>query len=118
MRSLILLFTFLFISCALDDGKLSGNLYEYDAERTGMVRIPAKDQFVLLGTNDSTAPLNDRPSMKVKFTYSFSISKNEVTRKEYIELMGENRVPFKIAVTFHRQMSLIMMPFFLLMQSL
>jgi uncharacterized protein (TIGR02171 family) len=88
MRSLILLFTFLFISCALDDGKLSGNLYEYDAERTGMVRIPAKDQFVLLGTNDSTAPLNDRPSMKVKFTYSFSISKNEVTRKEYIELMG------------------------------
>jgi formylglycine-generating enzyme required for sulfatase activity len=88
MRSLILLFTFLFISCALDDGKLSGNLYEDDAERTGMVRIPAKDQFVLLGTNDSTAPLNDRPSMKVKFTYSFSISKNEVTRKEYIELMG------------------------------
>src|SRR5574344_767993 len=88
MRSLLILFTFLFISCSLDDGKPSGVFYEYDQEHEGMVRIGAKGQFALLGTNESSAPLNDRPSMKVKFTYSFSISKNEVTRKEYIELMG------------------------------
>src|SRR5574344_896750 len=88
MRSLLLLFTFLFISCALDDGKPSGVLFEYDQEHEGMVRIGAKGQFALLGTNESSAPVNDRPSMKVKFTYNYSISKNEVTRKEYAELMG------------------------------
>jgi formylglycine-generating enzyme required for sulfatase activity len=88
MRSLLLLFTFLFISCALDDGKPSGVLYEYDQEHEGMVRIGAKGQFALLGTNESSAPVNDRPSMKVKFTYDYSISKNEVTRNEYAELMG------------------------------
>src|SRR5574344_386512 len=88
MRSLLLLFTFLFISCALDDGKPSGVLFEYDQEHEGMVRIGAKGQFALLGTNESSAPVNDRPSMKVKFTYDYSISKNEVTRNEYAELMG------------------------------
>ena len=88
MLSLLILFTFLFISCSLDDGKPSGVFYEYDQEHEGMVRIGAKGQFALLGTNESSAPVNDRPSMKVKFTYNYSISKNEVTRKEYAELMG------------------------------
>ena len=88
MRSLLLLLTLIFISCSLDDGKPSGVLFEYDQEHEGMVRIGAKGQFALLGTNESSAPVNDRPSMKVKFTYNYSISKNEVTRKEYAELMG------------------------------
>jgi uncharacterized protein (TIGR02171 family) len=88
MRSLLILFTFFFISCALDDGKSSGVIFEYDQEHEGMVRVGAKGQFALLGTNESSAPVNDRPSMKVKFTYNYSISKNEVTRNEYAELMG------------------------------
>jgi uncharacterized protein (TIGR02171 family) len=90
MRLVLLLFTFLFISCSVDDGKPSGVFFEYDQEHEGMVRIGAKGQFALLGTNESSAPVNDRPSMKVKFTYNYSISKNEMTRKEYAELMGEN----------------------------
>jgi uncharacterized protein (TIGR02171 family) len=88
MRSLLLLLTLIFISCSLDDGKPSGVLFEYDQEHEGMVRIGAKGQFALLGTNERSAPVNDKPSMKVKFTYNYSISKNEVTRKEYAELMG------------------------------
>src|SRR5574344_946844 len=88
MRLVLLLFTFLFISCSVDDGKPSGVFFFFDQEHEGMVRIGAKGQFALLGTNESSAPVNDKPSMKVKFTYNYSISKNEVTRKEYAELMG------------------------------
>ena len=88
MRSLLLLFTLLFISCSVDDGKPSGILYEYDLEHPMMVKIKSEENEVALGTNESYVKFSESPKMNVNFTYTFSISKNEVTRKEYAELMG------------------------------
>ena len=88
MRLVFLLFTFLFISCSVDDGKPLGLIFEYDSEHAGMVRIKSEGNGVALGTSESTAKFSESPKMNVDFTYSFSISKNEVTREEYANLMG------------------------------
>src|SRR5574344_3046445 len=88
MRLVFLLFTILFTSCALDDGKPLGVLFEYDQEHEGMIRIKSEGNRVVLGTSESTAKFSESPKMNVDFTYSFSISKNEVTRNEYAEFMG------------------------------
>ena len=88
MRSLLLLLTLLFISCSVDDGKPSGILFEYDTEHPQMVKIIPEENGVPLGTENSNVKFSENPKMNVIFTYSFSISKNEVTRKEYAELMA------------------------------
>ncbi len=90
MRSLLLLLTLIFISCSLDDGKPSGVLFEYDQEHAQMVKIIPEENEAALGTDDSNVKFSESPKMNVNFTYSFSISKNEVTRKEYAELMGKD----------------------------
>ncbi|HHX15077.1 MAG TPA: SUMF1/EgtB/PvdO family nonheme iron enzyme, partial [Fibrobacter sp.] len=88
-RFLIFLIQSLFlISCFLDDGRPSGVLYEYDLKHEGMVLIGAKGQSAILGANSVSAKMEERPLMKVKFNYNFSISKHEVTKFEYSKLMG------------------------------
>ncbi len=53
----------------------------------GMVRIFAKGASTILGTNDAEAKKNEKPAMKVEFTYDFSIGRREMTCGEYNELM-------------------------------
>lgn len=88
MRFLFLFFIFFLASCALDDGEPSGVLYEYDLEHYGMVFIGSDGHSVMLGTNDSLAKTFETPAMNVRFSYPFSMSQNEVTQKEYTDLMG------------------------------
>ena len=89
MQYVYLLFSlFLLTSCGLDDGKPTVVLYEHDLVHEGMVLIGAKGQTVKIGTNNPLTKATERPSMRVKFTYNFSISRNEVTRAEYSDLMG------------------------------
>ena len=53
----------------------------------GMLRIKAVGETVLLGTNEVTAKVNERPSMKALFDYDFSIGRTEVTCAEFNDLM-------------------------------
>jgi len=53
----------------------------------GMLRIKAVGETVLLGTNEVTAKVNERPSMKVRFDYDFSMGRTEVTCAEFNDLM-------------------------------
>lgn len=53
----------------------------------GMLRIKAVGETVLLGTNEVTAKVNERPSMKSRFDYDFSMSRTEVTCAEFNDLM-------------------------------
>ncbi len=49
----------------------------------GFVLVKSSGQSVLLGTNSSSAPLKERPQMKVDFTYDYYIGDHEVTCEEY-----------------------------------
>ena len=53
----------------------------------GMLRIKAVGETVLLGTNEVTAKVNERPSMKSRFDYDFSMGRTEVTCAEFNDLM-------------------------------
>lgn len=53
----------------------------------GMLRIKAVGEMVLLGTNEVTAKVNERPSMKARFDYDFSMGRTEVTCAEFNDLM-------------------------------
>lgn len=55
----------------------------------GMMKLPASNSDVLLGTNDENAKLDERPQMKVKFDYDFYMSKSEVTCSEFNHLMED-----------------------------
>ena len=45
----------------------------------GMRRIYAAGASIMLGTNDVSAKSNERPAMRVEFSYDFSIARAEVT---------------------------------------
>lgn len=60
-----------------------------DPEHEGMVLISAKGNNVFLGTNDDSAPVKERPQMRVQFTYDYSIGKNEVTCSQFNSVMEE-----------------------------
>ncbi|MBO5532646.1 MAG: TIGR02171 family protein [Fibrobacter sp.] len=47
-----------------------------------MVLIRSKGQTVTLGTDDESAPVNERPAMKVSFDYDFLIGIHEVSCEE------------------------------------
>ena len=53
----------------------------------GMLRIKAVGETVLLGTNEVTAKVNERPSMKARFNYDFSMGRTEVTCAEFNDLV-------------------------------
>lgn len=54
---------------------------------TDFVKVAAAGKETVLGTNLKEATINDRPQMKVKFSYDFYMEKHEVTRGEYFALL-------------------------------
>lgn len=97
MNLLLLFFAFLFFACSdpssskgEDDFQqdLSEISHSKDNDHEGFIKIEAKGHYTILGTNDNSEPPNERPKMKVNFTYDFSVSDHEVTQQEYVSLMG------------------------------
>lgn len=68
-----------------DDSEVA---FEKDAKHEGMILVKASGHYTLLGTTSSNALTKERPSMKVKFSYDFSVSEHEVTQSEYAGFMG------------------------------
>ncbi|MBQ7079241.1 MAG: TIGR02171 family protein [Fibrobacter sp.] len=91
--SLAMVFAMLqIIACGDSDGVSSNsndfsNSIDFDESHPGMEKIRAVNSSVLLGSNEVTAKANERPQMKVVFTYDFWFSKNEVTCGEFNSLM-------------------------------
>lgn len=86
---LVLLFVF-WAACSNSEGVSSGNSSKIEVEEdslAGMLRIKAVGETVLLGTNEVTAKVNERPSMKARFDYDFSMGRTEVTCAEFNDLM-------------------------------
>lgn len=91
MRFVFLVLVFVFwTACSNSEGVSSGNSSKIEVEEdslAGMLRIKAVGETVLLGTNEVTAKVNERPSMKARFDYDFSMGRTEVTCAEFNDLM-------------------------------
>lgn len=61
---------------------------EIDSVHFGLVKILSTGLSTYLGSDDSLASSRERPKMKVKFTYDFSIGMHEVTHEEYADALG------------------------------
>lgn len=54
---------------------------------SGMIRVTAVRFQTTLGTDDTSATVSERPSMKVQLDYSFSIGRHEVICSDFNDLM-------------------------------
>lgn len=63
---------------------------EEDSEHEGFIRIASENSSVTLGTKISSAKSSERPEMRVRFTYNFSIGKSEVTCEEFNKIMDSD----------------------------
>jgi uncharacterized protein (TIGR02171 family) len=90
-RAFFLPITFLFlVSCARSN--LTSE-QPASAPCAGMKKISASGQSFFMGTNDSLANFDEKPAMKVDFSYDYWLDATEVTQGNYAEFMGANSVP-------------------------
>ncbi len=85
-KRILLACAFAFAACSdfdlLDTNDSNGMGHESDKVE-GFVRIHSTGDSTWLGTSLSSARRDERPEMKVKFTYDFAIQRHEVTCKEF-----------------------------------
>ena len=84
--------TFLLLLCGLAACSNSEYVSRSEADikedtLPGMMRVSASNSIVVLGTDAEQARPDERPSMKVVFSYDFSIGRHEVTCGEFNALM-------------------------------
>ena len=60
---------------------------------SGMLAVKPDGKQVTLGTQDSTAPAKERPSMRVELTYDFHMGRSEVTQRDYKMMIDSVEVP-------------------------
>jgi len=58
-----------------------------DDKYAGFLKVASSGRFVFMGTNSEDALAKERPLMKAKFSYDFSIGKSEVTCGSFRSLM-------------------------------
>lgn len=102
MKKSICLFSVLIMALLLacsDEGGYSDSIvapssmgipFRIDSVDKNLVRIKSTGLYTYLGTDETSAKINERPLMKVNFDYDFSISYHEVTCEEFNELPKES----------------------------
>ena len=87
------LLAFLLASCFFDEtssGSPSGTDTVFEKDRVpGMVRVFSSGKSTILGTNEPTAKVDERPQMRVDFTYDYAISRHEVICSDFNEVMKD-----------------------------
>lgn len=89
----LFLLVFLMDSCSFDESSGSSShssdeVLEKD-RISGMVHVLSKGKSTVLGTSEQSAKVDERPQMRVKFTYDYSISRHEVICKDFNEVMKD-----------------------------
>ena len=92
MMSLIFaLLVFLICACSnsesVSETVPNGSADVKEKSLLGMLRVEASGATVVLGTNSDNAPASERPEMRVKFSYDFSLGEHEVICGEFNALM-------------------------------
>jgi len=89
---LLCVFAFLMTSCSDDSSSSSASTQDGilgNDRIPGMVHVLANGKSVVLGTNEPTAKVDERPQMRVDFTYDYSISRHEVLCNDFNEVMKD-----------------------------
>ncbi|SHK61840.1 TIGR02171 family protein [Fibrobacter sp. UWEL] len=77
------------------DATVSGSPVDIeDSAIEGMLRVHSAGGFAMLGT-DKKAKAMERPQMRVKFDYDYSIGRSEVTCGEFLELQKDRHFDLK-----------------------
>lgn len=63
-----------------------GPSVEIDGSHKAMLRVDPAGELVLLGSNESEAIANEKPQMKVKLDYGYSLDIHEVTCGDYVSM--------------------------------
>jgi uncharacterized protein (TIGR02171 family) len=58
-----------------------------------MIKIEASGKSFAMGTNDSSANIDEKPSMPVTFSYDYWLDTTEVTQSEFQSITGTNPIP-------------------------
>lgn len=66
---------------------------DYAIDIPGFVKVYSNGAFVDVGSNDVAYKANERPQMRVKFAYDFSIGEHEVTCDEYNDVAKRSELP-------------------------
>lgn len=92
MFFLLLVFAVLVISCSNSESVV---VHEYveDVDHSGFLKIYSSSKSVFLGTDDTLAPVSERPRMQVSFDYDFALGEHEVTQGEFRALMPKFVLP-------------------------
>lgn len=86
----LLLISILFCSCSNSEWVSHSSSVEVAEDSlAGMVRVNAVDAIAVLGTKNKEARASERPEMKVKLSYDFSLGQHEVTCDEFDSLMSD-----------------------------
>lgn len=80
------LLSFFAISCSNSESVVVHEYIEDDGH-SGLQKINSLSKSIFLGTDDTLAPISERPKMLVSFDYDFSIGEHEVTQGEFRALM-------------------------------
>ena len=85
---LFVLFVCLLCSCSNSEWVSYSSTVDVAGDSlSGMIRVKAVDAVAVLGTKNKEARASERPEMKVKFSYDFSLGEHEVTCAEFDSLM-------------------------------
>lgn len=86
------IFSLFAISCSNSESVV---VHEYveDADHPGLLKIYSSSKSVFLGTDDTLAPVSERPRMLVSFDYDFALGEHEVTQGEFHALMPKFALP-------------------------
>ena len=91
MKLIFALIVFLICACSnsesVSETVPNGSADVKEKSLLGMLRVEASGATVVLGTNSDNAPASERPEMRVKFSYDFSLGVHEVTCGEFNALM-------------------------------
>ena len=86
-RLIVLLLLIALSACSNSEYMMGSETEIKEDSLPGMMRVSAMNSFAILGTDNSQARPNERPEMKVVFSYDFSIGRHEVTCGEFNALM-------------------------------
>lgn len=79
-----------FMACSSNNSSSANSGSEVDPDHDDFILIHSSKSTVTLGSNSTDAKSSEKPEMKVKFSYDFSIGKHEVTCGEFKQIMEKD----------------------------
>ncbi|MCQ2123635.1 MAG: TIGR02171 family protein [Fibrobacter sp.] len=91
-------------ACSMDEGngidaETNVPIAEIDSLHEDFILVHSSGKTSFVGSDDSSAKVNERPQMGVTFSYDFSLERHETTCKEFKKLMQEEYKDFDSTIS-------------------